>query len=40
MIDGKVLSNREIQVRDQQAEYARKRAERERLDARAIGAEN
>jgi hypothetical protein len=40
MIDGKVLSRREIQVRDQQAGYARKRAERERLDARAIGAEN
>ena len=40
MIDGKVLSRREIQVRDRQADYARKRAEQERLDARAIGAEN
>jgi hypothetical protein len=40
MIDGKVLSNREIQVRDQQAKYARKKAEQERLDASAGGSEN
>lgn len=40
MIDGKVLSNREIKVRDQRAKYAKKKAEQERLDAEAGGAEN
>ena len=40
MIDGKVLSNREIKVRDQRAKYARKKAEQERFDAKAGREEN